>query len=147
MKISDNGLAIIKVFEGLRLNAYLDTAGIWTIGYGTIKYPAGNKVQEGDTCTALQAEEWLLFEVEQKTNAVNTLVKAEINQNQFDAISSFTYNLGAGALSKSTLLKKLNVNPSDETIRNEFAKYNKSGGKITNGLVKRRLMEANLYFG
>lgn len=146
MTISEKGLSLIKSFEGLRLEAYLDTAGIATIGYGTIIYPAGNKVQMGDVITTARADEYLLFEVENKTKSVNILVTAALNQNQFDALCSFTYNVGSGALAKSTLLKRVNVNPADITIREAFGRFNKSGGKVTNGLVKRRSMEADLYF-
>lgn len=146
MTISEHGLAIIKLFEGLRLDAYLDSAGIPTIGYGIIRYPDGRKVKMGDKCTLSDAEAWLIYEVEQKTKAVNTLVKSYINQNQFDALSSLTYNIGAGAFGKSTVLKLVNENPAEPAISAAFARWNKSGGKITNGLVKRRAMEASLYF-
>jgi len=147
MTISDNGLSIIKLFEGLRLDAYLDTAGIPTIGYGTIRYPDGTKVKMGDKCTLSDAESWLLFEVKQKTDSVNNLVTSSINQNQFDALSSLAYNIGTGkkGLAGSTVLKLVNINPNDPNIGNAFLMWNKSGGKVTNGLTKRRKMEYSLY--
>jgi lysozyme len=77
---------------------------------------------------------------------VDKLIKANLNQNQFNAITSLAYNIGIAGLAKSTLLKKVNINPSDPTIAAEFAKWNKAGGKVVNGLTKRRAVEAKLYF-
>lgn len=154
MKISDNGLNIIKLFEGLRLEAYKDTAGIPTIGYGTIRYPSAQRVKMGDRCTIKQAEEWLNYEVSHFEKDVSGLVKVPINQNQFDALVSFAYNVGSDidqdsipeGLGDSTLLKLVNQNPNEPAIAAAFAKWNRSGGKVTKGLVKRRVMESQLYF-
>ena len=146
MVISKKGLELIKEFEGLRLKAYLDSAGVPTIGFGTIRYPDGTKVKMGDVCTEKQADEWLLYEVTEKTRSINTLVKMSINQNQFDALCSFAYNVGTGALGKSTLLKRVNINPFDQLIRSEFLKWNRAGGAVVKGLTIRRTKEASLYF-
>jgi len=146
MKIGAEGIALIKKFEGLFLNAYLDPIGIPTIGWGTIKYPNGKSVKMGDKITLEQAEEYLLHEANEKTSFINSLVTSKINQNQFDALASFAYNLGTGALKKSTLLKKVNANPIDASIRDEFNKWNKAGGKVLRGLVIRRTAEGSLYF-
>ena len=92
MKTSQSGVNLIKGFEGKRLNAYDDGVGVWTIGYGTIKYPNGIRVKKGDTCTESQAESYLKNDLVKFENAINRLVKVPLNQNQFDALSSFTYN-------------------------------------------------------
>ena len=145
MKTSTGGLAIIKEFEGLRLTSYLCQAGIPTIGWGTTKI-GGKPVKLGLTITQAQAEEYLKNDVFVFEAAVNILVKRPINQNQFDALVSFCYNLGYGALASSTLLKKVNANPNDISIRNEFQKWVYGGGKALPGLVRRRNAEADLYF-
>lgn len=144
--ISNNGLKLIKEFEGFRANAYLDSAGIWTIGYGTIRYENGNKVKPGEVITLEDAEIALITDVNRRAGAVKGLVKKQINQNQLDALISFAYNLGLGALERSTLLKKVNMNPADPTIRDEFMKWVKAGGNVVQGLVNRRKKEADLYF-
>lgn len=109
-KLSEDGIAVIKNFEGLRLNAYKDIAGIWTIGYGSTKYHDGKAVKQGDNLTnEIQAEALFKSTLQWYLGAVNTLVKVPITQNEFDALVSFTYNLGTGALQKSTLLRKLNA--------------------------------------
>lgn len=142
---------LIVSFEGLKLNAYKDSVGIATIGIGTIKYPTGKAVVMGDVCTKHQAFEYLYNELKQKSSTVNFYTTGlTINQNQFDALLSFTYNVGTGALMVSTLLKKIKVNVNDPSIRVEFMKWNK--GKVSGvltvlpGLTKRRAAEADLYF-
>ena len=140
MKISAKGLSIIKEAEGLRLNAYKCQAGVLTIGYGHTK-----GVKEGDTCTKEQAEQYLIEDIADAESTVNWQ-GLNINQNQFDALVSFVYNLGAAAFKKSTLLKKIKENPKDPTIAAEFAKYKFAGGVVSNGLVTRRSDESNLYF-
>lgn len=138
---------MVKSEEGCILHAYKDQVGIWTIGYGTIIYRTGIKVKEGDLITQEQADDLLAWQVGLKAGGVNALLGAyRVNQNQFDALVDFTYNLGIGALGESTLLKKLKVNINDPTIRDEFAKWNKAGGKVLDDLVKRRKREADLYF-
>lgn len=148
MRPSDNCYNLIKQFEGCRLKAYKDAAGIWTIGFGTIEYPDGSKVKEGDSITTEKAEFLLKWQVLLKSGGVDALVK--VNQNQFDALVSFAYNVGIGALKKSTLLKKILANPNDPTIEESFLQWNKARvkGVLTPllGLTKRRQAEADLYF-
>jgi len=140
MKISDNGIELIKKHEGLRLEAYLCPAGKWTIGYGHTK-----GVKPGQVVTKEEAERLLredLIVVENEINRHNL----NINQNQFDALASFVYNVGVGNFRTSTLLKKIKANPNDKTIANEFKRWVYSNGKKLPGLVKRREEEAKLYF-
>uniref|UniRef100_UPI00300A9510 lysozyme n=1 Tax=Acinetobacter ursingii TaxID=108980 RepID=UPI00300A9510 len=144
MKISNNGLNLIKQFEGLKLNAYDDGVGVWTIGYGTIKYPNGVRVKHGDKITQAQADQYIANDVATFERAVNMLVNVPLNQNQFDALVSFTYNLGATNLSASTLLKKLNSKDYNGAA-GEFQKWNKAGGKVMTGLVRRRKAEMELF--
>lgn len=146
MKTSPTGVSLIKQFEGFRSKAYLCPAKVWTIGYGTTVYPDGAKVKEGDVCTDKEATRYLTNDVKKFEKSVNSLVKTYITQNQFDALVSFTYNLGSSNLKKSTLLKKINVNPLEPSIRNEFLKWVNAGGKKLEGLVRRRKAEADLYF-
>lgn len=145
MKPSENAYNIIKGFEGKRLKAYQDSVGIWTIGYGTTFYPDGSKVKPTDSITEERADFLLKWQVLEKSGGVDALVK-NVNQNQFDALVSFAYNVGTGALKKSTLLKKLLVNPNDPSIETEFLKWNKANGIALKGLTKRRQAEADLYF-
>lgn len=109
MTLSNHGEAVIKNFEGLRLSAYRDIAGIWTIGYGSTRYHDGKRVKPGDKL-ASEAEADAIFRntLQQYTGAVNTWVKVPLTQQQFDALVSFTYNEGTGALKDSTLLRLLN---------------------------------------
>lgn len=134
-------LSIIKLSEGLRLEAYLCPAGVWTIGYGHTK-----GVKKGDFITLEEAEMLLREDVKDAENAVNKYVKVGINQNQFDALVSFVFNLGSGNFKTSTLLRKLNTGDYLGAA-NEFKRWNKAGGKVLNGLVKRREDEANLFIG
>lgn len=146
MKCSQKGLDIIKSFEGLRLKAYQDQIWVWTIGYGTTYYADGRKVKMGDVITKEQAEAELRHYVNDKCRLINEALKNCLNQNQYDAICSFVYNLGIGAFNKSTLLKKINVNPDDPMIKGEFMKWVKAGGRTLPGLIKRRAQEAEIYF-
>lgn len=148
MRIAQQGLDLIKKFEGWFSKPYLDPIGIPTIGYGFTYYlPSRKKVTMQDKSLTLQDGELMLREVlKGYEDDVLRLVKKPLTQNQFDALVSFTYNLGATNLSKSTLLLKLNANPNDKTIADEFLKWNKAGGKVFTGLTKRRKEEAELYF-
>ncbi|MDX2211670.1 MAG: lysozyme [Oculatellaceae cyanobacterium bins.114] len=138
-KINQAGLDLIKQFEGLRLEAYLCPAKVPTIGYGTT---AGVKM--GDRITAEQAEDLLRKDVEKFEKAVNSAVTVPLTDNQFSALVSFTYNLGAGALQKSTLLKLLNQG-NYEAAAQEFLKWNKAAGKVLPGLTRRRQAEQALF--
>lgn len=137
----------IKKFEGYLARAYQDVVGVWTIGYGNTYYADGTKVKEGDTITRAEAEELFAEILDQFSSKVSGTITSRVNQCQFDALVSFTYNVGIGNLKKSTLLRKVNMNPDDESIRDEFMKWTKAGGKVYNGLVKRRKDEADYYFG
>ena len=142
----NKGIPIIRKFEGLKLRAYLCPAGVWTIGYGNTFFENGSKVQEGDKITLDRADRLLFFVVTKFENEVKKIVKSAINENQLGALTSFAWNAGTGNLTKSTLLKKVNANPNDVTIRDEFMRWTKAGGKVLNGLVTRRKAEADLYF-
>ena len=147
MKVSKKGLEVIKKHEGFKSKPYLCPAGIPTIGYGNTYYPDGSKVKLTDKPLSKDIADVLLrLVVEDFEECVNKYVKSDINQNQFDALVSFAYNLGCGNLKKSTLLKKVNANPCDITISNEFAKWDKAGGRRLRGLTIRRHDEAVLYF-
>ena len=146
MKISENGLKLIKKFEGLSLKPYLCSAGIPTIGWGNTFYENMKKVTlQDEAITEERADSLFNFLVTTNyVNVVNRLVIVDINQNQFDALVSFVYNLGSGNFEKSTLLKK--VNQSDFIGASlEFEKWNRAGGKVLNGLTKRRLSEKELF--
>jgi lysozyme len=142
----NKGIAIIRKFEGLKLTAYLCPANVWTIGYGSTFYENGSKVQQGDKITLDRADKLLFEMVKRFEISVKGLIKSSINENQLGALTSFAFNVGVGALNKSTLLRKVNANPTDPTIRNEFMRWTKAGGKVLKGLVTRREAEANLYF-
>lgn len=146
-RTSKKGIELIKEFEGFRSKPYLDSAGIPTIGYGFTIYPDGKKVTLNDKpITKEKSEEILKLVLRKYEQCVNELVKKPITQNQFDALVSFTYNVGCNNLKKSTLLKKVNKDPSDISIKEEFLKWNKAGGKELTGLTRRRKKEAILYF-
>lgn len=146
-KASQKGLDLIKRFEGLKLKPYNCPASIATIGYGNTYYPDGTKVKLTDPAiTKEKAEELLKFLLTSYEKGVDSFCRDDINQNQFDALTSFAYNVGVGNLQKSTLIKKVNKNPNDPTIRAEFMKWNKGGGKVLLGLTRRRQAEADLYF-
>lgn len=138
-KTSQAGVDLIKSFEGCRLTAYQDSVGVWTIGYG---HTSG--VYSGMTITEAKAEEYLKGDLVTAENAVNGKVTYSIKQNQFDALVSFTYNVGSGNFGSSTLLKKLNQ--GDITgAANEFDKWNKAGGQVLEGLVRRRAAEKAMF--
>lgn len=148
MKTGEKGLELIKSFEGFYSKPYRDPIGIPTIGYGFTYYlPDRRKVTMQDRpLTEHQATCMLQEILKGYEGDVLRLVKSKLTQNQFDALVSFTFNLGAANLAKSTLLRKVNANPNDPTIRDEFAKWRLAGGKVFAGLVRRRKAEADLYF-
>lgn len=143
-KTATRGIELIKEFEGCRLTAYKCPAGVWTIGYGHTGTVDGKAVASGMTITAAKATQLLKSDLAKFEAAVNSYVTAPITQNMFDALVSFTYNCGAGALKSSTLLKKLNARDYDGSAA-EFPKWNKAGGKVLNGLVRRRERERQLF--
>lgn len=146
MKVNQKGIDLIKSFEGCKLNAYLDVVNVPTIGYGATFYSDGKRVKIGDKVTQNDAEKLLEYHVNLFAVNVEKLIKTQLSDNQFSAIVSFAFNVGIGALKSSTLLKKVNINPSDATISLEFAKWNKAQGKVFKGLTRRRTAESNLYF-
>lgn len=132
--------------EGCRLKAYKCPAGVWTIGYGNTYYEDGRKVKEGDSITKEQAEQMLSTTLVSVRRQVMAALTASLPDGAVDALVSFTYNVGIGNLKKSTLLKRIKNNPLDLAgIEQELAKWNKGGGKVLPGLVKRRAEEYALY--
>ena len=146
MKLNKEGADLIKEFEGCKLKAYQCSAKKWTIGYGNTFYEDGKPVLPGHAITQEKANQ--LFELISAdfSAKVAKLVPLHITPNQFGALTSFAYNCGVVNLQKSTLLKKVNANHNDPSIRAEFLKWNKAGGKVLAGLTRRREAEANLYF-
>lgn len=144
MKTSGKGIELIKRFEGLRLLAYPDAGGIWTIGYG---HTGG--VRSSEVITESDADRLLSIDLEEAENEINML-NLQLTQNQFDALVSFVFNVGIGNFRNSTLLKKVSANANDPSIRSEFEKWNKVrvNGilKPLRGLTQRRSAEAELYF-
>ena len=140
MKISAKGLAIIKEFESCKLEAYLCPAGVLTIGWGH----TGADVHEGMCISQERADELLRGDVALSEQFVAKLVKVPLRQGQFDALVSFTYNIGPGALMHSTLLRQLNMH-NYVGAANEFSRWNKSKGKVLAGLVRRRAAERALF--
>ena len=140
MKASSKALELIKQFEGLRLKAYLCPGGVWTIGYG---HTAG--VKSGMIITEAQAEEFLLSDIAVFEKAVNDQ-NLDLTQNMFDALVSFTFNVGVGNFKRSTLLCQIKVNPLDNSIMDEFLRWVYSKGRVLPGLQRRRLAEMKLYF-
>jgi lysozyme len=146
-KIGTKGLELIKSFEGLKLKPYLCPAKVPTVGYGSTFYENGKKVKITDpSITEQRASKLLLDSLKGFERYVDSYCRDDINQNQFDALVSFCYNLGPANLKSSTLLKKVNVNPNDPTIAQEFLRWNKAGGRALKGLTKRRQAESDLYF-
>lgn len=144
LSINQEGLDLIKEFEGLRLKAYLCPANVFTIGYGTTKYEDGSRVKSSDTITTGRAEELLKKDCLFFEQVVNRSVKVDLTENQFSALVSFVYNVGASAFQKSTLLKVLNQGNYVQAS-SEFLRWNKANGKILAGLSRRREAEKTLF--
>ena len=144
MQTSDKGIALIKQFEGCKLTAYQDSVGVWTIGYGWTQPVDGKPIRAGMTIKQETAERLLKTGLVSYESDVSRLVKVGLTQGQFDALVSFTYNLGARSLSTSTLLRKLNTGDYAGAA-DEFLRWNKAGGKVMNGLTRRREAERALF--
>lgn len=144
MKIGAAGLDLIKSYEQLRLVAYSATPeefkrGIWTIGWGHI-----SGVKKGDTCTEAEAEQFLRDDLEDSEGGIYSLVRVQLNQNQYDALVSLVFNIGRGAFASSTLLKKLNL--SDYAgASDQFLRWDKQAGVVLKGLTRRRAEEQALF--
>jgi len=148
MKISKKGIDLIKKYEGFRNHPYRCAADVATIGYGTTFYPDGTPVKMTDKpVTMVDALQILYTVIDGFEKGVWDAVSSVcLEQNQFDALVSFAYNVGLGAFKNSTLLKRVLVNPNDEDIKYQFSRWNKAGGRVLKGLKKRRNEEAWLYF-
>jgi lysozyme len=141
MNISKEGLSLIKKFEGCELEAYLCPAGVWTIGYGHTK-----DVKEGDKINRDEADYLLQEEMIEYESYINDFVEVPLNQNQFDALCSWVYNLGPTNLKNSTMLRVLNEEKYAD-VPQEIKRWNKAGGEVLDGLIKRREAEAKMFAG
>lgn len=141
MTINSEGVKLIKSFEGMELEAYQDAVDVWTIGYGHTK-----TVEPGMIITEAKAEELLRQDLEEFEEAVTEAVEVSINSNQFSALVSFCFNLGAGSLFQSTLLKLLNQGDF-QGAADQFPRWNKAGGQVLEGLTRRRKAERALFLG
>ncbi len=143
MQISYNGIKLLTELEGFEDKAYLDTGGVWTIGYGTTKIN-GKPVEAGLTCSEAEARQWLSEDLAWAQTAVNKLVKVPLTQGMFDALVSFVYNIGEDAFRNSTLLKLLNFKQYAEAAK-QFDRWKFDNGKEIKGLVNRRKRERSLF--
>lgn len=156
MQMSENGLELLKQWEGFKLQQYKDSAGLPTIGVGHLITSSekasgqivinGVPVQYASGLTDQQALDLLSQDVKPAETSVNNGVKVALNQNQFDALVSFTFNTGTGAFNSSTLLKVLNQGQYDQ-VPDQLRRWNKAGGKVVQGLVNRRENEIKLWNG
>ena len=148
MKLNTQGYRLICMFEGFSAKPYLCSAKVPTIGYGNCYYLNGKKVTLLDKpITELEAFEMFKAIADKFADKVSKLVTTPVDQNQFNALVSLTYNIGPANFEKSTLLRKVNFNHNDPSIRAEFLKWNKAGGQVLKGLTIRRKAEADIYFG
>ena len=141
MKTSEEGVALIRHFEGCRLEAYLCPAAVWTIGYGHTL-----DVREGDVIDQEAAEALLIEDLEEFEGYVTSLVEIQLKQHQFDALVAWTFNLGPANLKESTMLNRINFGPLSD-VPFQLQRWNRAGGKVLDGLVKRRAAEAALWEG
>ena len=141
MNISQEGISLIKKFEGCELEAYKCAAGVWTIGYGHTK-----DVKENDVITKEEAESMLVHELQEYCNDVDIAVKVDLKQNEFDSLVSWTYNLGPTNLNSSTMLRVLNEGKHDD-VPTQIKRWNKAGGEVLKGLIRRRNAEALMFEG
>lgn len=139
MRISEEGLGLIRHFEGCKLEAYQDSVGVWTIGYG---HTVG--VREGTTCTEDEAEQYLREDIKRVETCVDKSVSADLTQGEFDSLCSFAFNLGCTALRNSTLLRLVNDGRMDEAAE-QFRRWTHAGGRELPGLVTRRQAERELF--
>ena len=142
-----SALNFIKKAEGgLYLKAYLDSGGVWTIGYGsTYDFDKQRKVQQGDIITEAQAQKWLEMETSQNAKDIKSLVKVPLNNNQLNALISFVYNVGINGFKKSTMLRLLNSGADKSTVSKEFDRWVFDNGIKVKGLINRRNAEKKLF--
>lgn len=146
MRITQDAVNLVKEFEGLRLDAYRDPVGVVTIGYGyTNRAGFGPGVSMGDTWTEAQAEHWLKVGLENFAHEIRPLLKRDATPNQFGAFVSLAYNIGTGAFSRSTCLKRFNAGDIQGAAE-ALTWFNKAGGQVLRGLVRRREAERDLFF-
>lgn len=145
MQISYNGINFLKEVEGFRDEAYLDTGGVWTIGYGTTRIN-GHPVTQGMKCTKEQATQWLYDDIASTQTTINTNIPVTLTQNQFDALVSFVYNIGVAAFGGSTMLKCLRKCMFIQAGQ-QFDRWNKDNGKVVAGLTNRRALERKMFEG
>lgn len=139
------GVDLVTLFEGYSSIPYRCAAGVWTIGFGTTRYPGGRRVTESDPdCTREQAEQWLHHELEKAERVVIRYCKIYLNDKQRAALASFVYNLGSGAFRASTLRRRINSGDWDD-VPYQMSRWNKAGGQVLRGLVRRRAAEAELW--
>ena len=141
LKTSQEGISLIKSFEGCELTAYRCSANVPTIGFG---HTAG--VSDGDTCTQEEEETMLAEDLEEFEDYVKNYVESELQQNEFDALVAWTYNLGPANLKESTMLKELNSGNFEEVPR-QMKRWNRAGGEVLDGLIRRREAESRLFKG
>ena len=139
MKISEDGLELIKKFEGCETSAYQDSVGVWTIGFGHTK-----DVEEGQTCSIEDAESMLADEMDEYEGYINNMVKVDLQQHEFDSLVAWVYNLGPTNLGESTMLKVLNGGQFDR-VPDEMNRWTRAGGEILEGLVRRRQAESLMF--
>lgn len=144
-QVNQEGLSLIKEFEGFRSIAYLCPARVWTIGYGNTFYQDGRKVKQGDRITTQEAERLLKITVESFAEQVSKLIKVPVTSNQFSALVSLAYNIGVGAFARSTLLSLLNARKNKQEVAIQFLRWDKAGGKTLYGLTRRREREMQLF--
>ena len=139
-------LNTIQQFEGLKLTAYQDSVGIWTIGFGNIfNLDTGKPIKEGDVITQETADRWLKIEVDNLQAKMRKVITVPLNDNQWSALTSLVYNIGFGAFKRSTLLRLLNAGASKDEVAKQFLRWNRAGGKEVKGLTNRRQAEFNLF--
>lgn len=146
MKLDTKGVNFLTELEGLKLNAYKCSAGVWTIGIGNTFYENGSKVKEGDVISKEQAYHLFYMVATKFEKVINENLKVKINQNQFNSLFCFVYNIGQTGFKNSTLLRLVNINPNDGNIAKQFLRWNKIAGKESNRLTNRRIKESSLYF-
>ncbi|WP_238327294.1 lysozyme [Rodentibacter pneumotropicus] len=144
MKISEKGIEFIRQAEGEKLTAYPDIVGVWTIGVGHTGFVDGKSVSRGMAITKEKSKEILIADLKRFESAVNSAVKVSLAQNQFDALVSLAFNIGEGAFTRSTLVKKLNAGDYKGAAE-QFLVWKNAGGRVSQGLLNRRKREKVLF--